>query len=282
VSNLDSQPDPKLIVPDRELEAAREQQAATAAILTALANVPVDLSSVLKAVAENAGRLCEAYDATILLRAENVLKPAVHSGPIPILLNDEPLSTDLVTWRAVLEGAPIHISDLATAGDEYPKSHRIALERGYRSILAMPLLRQGTAIGVLVIRRTEPRSFSPRQVELLKTFADQAMIAIETVRLSEEAQARNRELVQSLDQQTATNEVLRVISSSLTNVQPVFDRIAESAARLCEAKLCFVYRFDGSLLHLVAHHGLTPAGAEATRLAFLWRLEGRALGPALS
>ena len=116
------------------------------------------------------------------------------------------------------------------------------------------------------VRRPEP--FPDRQLELLKTFADQAVIAIENVRLFKELEVRNRDLTETLEQQTATSEILRVISSSPTDIQPVFDTIAESAARLCDAQFCQLYRFDGTLLHFVAHHGLSPKGSEACVMPF--------------
>ena len=124
--------------------------------------------------------------------------------------------------------------------------------QGHRTIAATPLMRSGQAIGALVIRRTEVRPFSDKQIELVETFADQAVIAIENVRLFEEVHARNRALTESLEQQTATNDVLSVISSSPTDLQPVFDMIAERSARLCGARFSNVYRFDGELIHFVA------------------------------
>ena len=141
-------------------------------------------------------------------------------------------------------------------------------ELGHRTILATPLLREGEPIGVIMIRRTEVRPFSAGQMALLGTFADQAVIAVENVRLFQELEQRNRDLTETLEQQTATSEILRVISSSPTNVQPVFDTIAQSAARLCEAQFCFVFRFDGELLHFVAQEGLTAQGVEAVHGAW--------------
>ena len=124
-------------------------------------------------------------------------------------------------------------------------------------------MRSGQAIGALVIRRTEVRPFSDKQIELVQTFADQAAIAIENVRLFEEVHARNRALTESLEQQTAANDVLSVISSSPTDLQPVFDMIAERSARLCGARFSNVYRFDGKLIHFVAQHGFSDASYQA-------------------
>ena len=131
---------------------------------------------------------------------------------------------------------------------------------GSRTILATPLLREGLAIGTMVIRRTQVRPFTEKQIKLLETFADQAVIAIENVRLFKELQERNCDLTEALEQQTATSEILRVIASSPTDIQPVFDSIALSAARLCEAFDVMVLRVDGDVLRLVAHDGPIPAG----------------------
>jgi signal transduction histidine kinase len=132
----------------------------------------------------------------------------------------------------------------------------------------VPLLREGTPIGVLFLTRTRVEAFTQQQIDLVSTFADQAVIAIENVRLFDEVQARTREVTEALEYQTATGDVLNVISRSLTDVQPVFDMIADSAARLCEAQFCFVYQFDGHLLHFVAHRGLTADVLEINRRAY--------------
>ena len=141
-------------------------------------------------------------------------------------------------------------------------------ELGYRTILMVPLLREGVAIGAIMIRRTEVRPFTDKQLELVRTFAAQAVIAIENVRLFRELETRNRDLTETLEQQTATSDILRVISSSPTDVQPVFDTIAQNARRLCDAEFCAVFRYDGRLLHFVAHDGVTAEGVEAWNRLF--------------
>ena len=138
---------------------------------------------------------------------------------------------------------------------------------GYRTVLAVPLLRDASPIGALVMWRRDVRPFSQKQIDLMTTFADQAVIAIENVRLFKELEARNRDLTTALEQQTATGDILRVISSSPTDVQPVFDTIARNAVRLCDGQFCFVLRFDGELQHFGACHGLTPEGTAAFQRA---------------
>ncbi|MEE8212797.1 MAG: GAF domain-containing protein, partial [Acidiferrobacterales bacterium] len=156
----------------------------------------------------------------------------------------------------------------STAEIEFPEGAAYAKQYGHRATLATPLLREGIAIGAILIRRMEIRPFTHKQIDLLKTFADQAVIAIENVRLFQELEARNRDVTEALEQQTTTGEVLRVISSSPTDVQPVFDMIAESAVRLCSSQFSGVFRFDGELMHLVSHHGLTPEALEAYQRVF--------------
>jgi signal transduction histidine kinase len=165
--------------------------------------------------------------------------------------------------RTALEGKTVHIPDVL-ADPEYTFLDAQKLGQ-YRANLAVPLLREGNPIGALSLIRLNPIPFTVKQIELVETFADQAVIAIENVRLFDEVQARTQELSEALEYQTATGEVLNVISRSPTHIQPVFDMIAESAARLCEAQFCFVYRFDGQLLHFVAHHGLNPDLVEMNR-----------------
>src|SRR5206468_10340084 len=132
-----------------------------------------------------------------------------------------------------------------------------------RTFLSTPMLREGTPIGLINIRRMEVRPFSDKQIKLLETFADQAVIAIENVRLFQELEVRNRDLTEALEQQTATGEILSVISNSPTEVQPVFDTIVKNAARLCEGSGCSVIRFDGEMVHLVAQHNISAEAHDA-------------------
>jgi two-component system, NtrC family, sensor kinase len=179
------------------------------------------------------------------------------------------ISREWVTGRSVVDRRTIHVHDLASESDvEYRVGKAVQRQTGHRTTLATPLLREGVALGAILIRRMEVLPFSEKQVRLLETFADQAVIAIENVRLFKELEARTREATEALEYQTATSDVLNVISRSPTDVQPVFDMIAESAARLCEAQYCFVYRFEGQLLHFVAHHGLTAEVLEINRRAY--------------
>jgi signal transduction histidine kinase len=135
-------------------------------------------------------------------------------------------------------------------------------------VLATPLLREGVPIGVIGMRRVEVRPFTDKQIELAKTFADQAVIAIENVRLFQELEARNHDLTEALEQQTATSEILRAISASPTDAQPVFDTIAQRAVRVCDGSHCNVFQFDGTLVHVVAHYGQSPVGLQELQQAY--------------
>ena len=248
-----------------ELNESLEQQTATSEILGVIASSPTDIQPVLDVVAENAAKLCDANDAVISrVDTDRYSRTMASYGSIPVpreIVQTSPLTRGTPAGRAFLDRKTIHVHDLAAELEtEFTDSKSRQQVSGSRTILATPLLREGLAIGTMVIRRTQVRPFTEKQIKLLETFADQAVIAIENVRLFKELQERNRDLTEALEQQTATSEILRVIASSPTDIQPVFDSIARSAARLCEAFDVMVLRVDGDVLRLVAHHGPIPAG----------------------
>jgi GAF domain-containing protein len=249
----------ELQVRNRDLTEALEQQTATSEILRVIASSPTDIQPVLNTVAENAARVCGAFDAVLVLAEGTTGRIAAHYGPIVVSSTTFPLTRGSVMGRAIIDRQPIHVHDIAEADEsEFPEGRALARRAGHRTALATPLLREGVAIGSLLIRRTEVRPFSEKQVALLKTFADQAVIAIENVRLFQELQERNRDLAEALEQQTATGKILEVIASSPTDIQPVLDAISESTARLCSAKDAAIRLVEGNVLRLAAHHGPIP------------------------
>ncbi|MFL5081665.1 MAG: GAF domain-containing protein, partial [Microvirga sp.] len=246
----------------RELEEALEYQTATGDVLNVISRSPAQIQPVLDAIVETARRLCDAYDAVILLREGEFLSVASHRGPIPVDIAKWPISRGWVTGRAIVDGKPMHVADLQAAAEEFPDGHAMAMRQGHRTLLATPLLREEVAIGAIVIRRTEVRPFSEKQIAVLQTFADQAVIAMENARLFEEVQTRTAELQESLEYQTATSEVLNVISRSPSDIQPVLDAIAETAQRLCQAENVFIMRKRNGLFHLASHRNASPEQVE--------------------
>src|SRR6185437_12651056 len=163
-----------------------------------------------------------------------------------------PCNRGSVTGRSIIDRQTIHIDDLAAESEtEFPVGKSLQQRFGQRTVLATPLLREEIPIGAIAIRRMEVRPFTQKQIELLETFAAQAVIALENVRLFQE-------LKESLEQQTATSEILGVIASSPTDIQPVLDVVAENAARLCDATDAVIHRIDGNKLLSVANYGTMP------------------------
>jgi GAF domain-containing protein len=252
----------------RDLTEALTYQTGSSNILSVIASSPTDVAPVLKAIADSACELCEAYDALVHLREGNHLRYCAHHGPIPfgfeklptggepIPFGSEklPINRNWVTGRSVVDKVPVHVHDVLSAeGADFPEAQRLSSREGTRTILSVPLLRDNESIGAIVLRRTEVRPFSDKQIALLQTFADQAVIAIGNVRLFNETQ-------DALERQTATADILKVIASSPTNIQPVFDAIAERSNRLIGGHATAVYRFVGEIVQLEA---FTPVSAEA-------------------
>ena len=256
----------------QELKEALEQQTATSEILGVIASSPTDIQPVLDAVAKNAARLCEATDAQIRLIEGDRTRLVASFGTLPAR-EFAPLNPRVPSGRAILSREIIHIHDLQEVKMEFPESE--TARRGVRTILTAPMLREGTPIGVINIRRMEVRPFSDRHIKLLETFASQAVIAIENVRLFKELQERNAELREALEHQTATAEVLGIISRSPTDVQPVLDAIVESAARVCGIDDVLLRLNEAGVMSVRAHVGpvaipLSREGISLEEPRFRW------------
>jgi signal transduction histidine kinase len=228
-----------------------------------------------ESLAENAARVCADTDAIIFLKRNGALRHVAHYGSILTATKKGESGPPMddrrsLPGRAFVDGQTVHVHDVQTA-DEFPLTKAKGIANGVRTSLAMPLLREGVPIGVILMRRTEVRPFSDKEIALIKTFGDQAMMAFENGQLFRETEARNHDLAESLAQQTATSEILRVIASSPTDLQPVLNTVAENAARICEANDTLIYRFDGQRLRGVADYGPLPGqlgkGPTITRLS---------------
>ena len=257
-----------------ELRETLDYQTATAEILHVISSSPTDVQPVFDTIAERAAQLCDAKTGFVFtfdgewinlgssfgvdpqgveaIRRKCPLRPGGHS----------------IAGRTVSAGAVVHVPDVL-ADPEY-ELKEAAVTAGFRGTLGVPMLREGKIVGAITVTRAEVGSFTDKQVDLLKTFASQAVIAIQNVRLF-------NEINEALEQQTATSEILRVISSSQTDVQPVFDTIVRNAVRLCDGLFSALYQFDGELIHLGAQHNFTPEALEEVHRIFPAR-PTRALG----
>jgi signal transduction histidine kinase len=241
----------------RELDEARRQQAATADVLKVISRSTFDLQPVLDTLIENAARLCEARRGVIFRRDGDSYQGVAFYNASPELVDfirHHPITPGRhsITARVALERRTIHIADLQ-ADAEY--SYALRDVDPIRTELGVPMFRGDDILGIVILYKLEVQPFSDKQIELVTTFADQAVIAIENVRLL-------HELRESLQQQTATADVLKVISRSTFDLQAVLDTLVESAARLCDAKMAFIFRRHGDLYHLAASVGF-PSDAMA-------------------
>jgi len=245
----------------RELNEARGQQTITADVLKVISRSTFDLQTVLDTLVESAACLCEADMAQIMRPTEAGYYVAAKYGFSSEYAEyhktlTTPAGRASLTGRVLLEGRAVQIPDVL-ADPEYSLAEPQKLG-GYRTHLGVPLLRDGSPIGVILVSRRTVRPFDSKQIELVTTFADQAVIAIENVRLFDVAQARTREAQESLEYQTAISEVLNVISRSPSVIQPVLDTIAETAQKLCQSEHVFIFRLESGRYHLAASKDVNP------------------------
>jgi two-component system, NtrC family, sensor kinase len=258
-----------------ELRESLQQQTATADVLKIISRATFDLPKVLNTLLVSAARLCEADKGAIFRPTGNDSNYYVATSYRQTTEYDEYQKNMTfapgrggVVGRVLLEGKSVQIPDILV--DPEYTYRDIARVGDYRTIVGVPLLREGVPIGVFALQRTAVRPFAEAHIKLVETFADQAVIAIENTRLFEAEQQRTRELTESLEQQTATSEVLQVISSSPSDLEPVFASMLENAVRICNATFGNIYRWDGEALHLLAAHNTPPAFAEARKRSPLY------------
>src|SRR5262249_40474583 len=244
---------------------ALEHQTATAEVLGIISRSPTDVQPVLDAIVESAARVCGIDDVLLRFHEGDTLVSRAHFGAIPI--GRAQISIDELHYRWMRKHGALHIPDVRAQND-FPE---IGSAGNHRTHLSVPLRQKGELIGGMTARRIEARPFTPVQIKLLETFADQAVIALENVRLFQE-------LKESLEQQTATSEILGVIASSPTDIQPVLDVVAENAARVCGANDAVIFGVNGNVLDRAAHYGpILWAGGEESLLISRGSVSGRAV-----
>src|SRR5262249_11117397 len=258
-----------------ELRESLQQQTATADVLKVISRSTFDLQPVFDAIVATASKLCEAEYALVFrlqdgmyhLAAANNAEAAFvkYASEHPI-----PPGRGSLVGRTAIERKTVHLPD-CLADPEYTNLDYQQIGK-HRTMLGVPLLRDGVPVGVIGLLRNIVKPFTDKQIELVTTFADQAVIAIENVRLFDEVQARTRDLSEALEQQTATSEVLQVISSSPGQLAPVFQAMLENATRICEAKFGTLYLCEGDAFRLAAMHNPPPAFAEERRREPVFRI----------
>jgi GAF domain-containing protein/CheY-like chemotaxis protein/HAMP domain-containing protein len=250
-----------------ELSESLQQQTATADVLKVISRSTFDLKKVLATLVESAARLCAADKAALFQRDGEVYRLATTYGfsGDTAQYDDRPLQPDRssVTGRVALEGKAVHVHDVLVDPEYHAPEYQQAF--GYRTNLGVPLLRDGTTIGVFALVRDEVDPFTEKQIELVTTFADQAVIAIENARLFEAEQQRTGELTESLERQTATSEVLGVISRSKFELLPILQSVADTAARLCRADAAAIFRLESGVYRFAAGYSLDPTYLEIER-----------------
>ena len=256
----------KLAERNAERDELLQQKTATADVLKVIASSPTEVGPVLEAIVESACQLCESDDATVALKDGDELVFKAQHGSIPIVWDRIPINRQMVTGRAVIDGQPVHVSDLyGHEGEGFPDAREFARQTNVHTVLSVPLLREGESIGVITLRRTAVLPFSDKQIALLETFADQSVIAIGNVRLFDEVQAKTRDLEESLQFQTASAEVLKVISRSPDTLQPVLDVIVETSRELCNALTSVIFLLRDGKFYCVAESSTKPEYIEALR-----------------
>ena len=251
------------------LSEALEQQSATSDVLKVISRSAFDLQLVLDTLVESAVRLCDADHAWLFQREGEYFRWVTsfgHATDVRAQLRDYfkprkvPVDRGSITGRAAMEARAVHVPDVL-ADPEYTWSGAQKIG-GYRAALGAPLLHKGTVVGVIFVAKTVPQPFTAKQIELVSTFADQAVIAIENTRLLNELRQRTDDLSELLEQQTAASQVLQVISSSTGELEPVFQAILASATRTCDAKFGLLYRIENGAARIISKLGIPPAFAE--------------------
>jgi GAF domain-containing protein len=265
-----------------DLTESLEQQTAISEILRVISSSPSDVQPVLDSVAEHAARICEAQIVDIVIVEGDRMRISATFGDLgrPETRELMPLNRATVMGRSICDMQPVQVEDLQNAADDFAVGRDLALKFGHRTILAVPLLRERRALGTILVRRTEVNAFKDKHIALLTTFADQAAIAIENVRLFDELRQRTDDLAESLEQQTATAEVLSVMSRSKFDLAPVLQSVVDTAAKLCRADQAVIFRLEDGLYRFATGFSLIPEYLEIERANPIAPGPGTAVGRA--